>query len=194
MKLMLSRTVAAIALIATPTLAGATTIDFSGHGTGGQIGNTYASSGVTFSAATFDQCIGGCPAPMPNGYFAYDAGNMFTAFFSATQNSIAFQYASFSSTLAQAFNASNNLVASFGHDEALQDNAQGVLTGSGITHVVFSSNGGSNGPAITNLTFSSITSAAPEPAAWMMMIAGFGIAGFALRRRQKATMRLSYAI
>ena len=36
-------------------------------------------------------------------------------------------------------------------------------------------------------------SAVPEPASWAMMIAGFGIIGFAMRRRQKITTRALYA-
>lgn len=33
----------------------------------------------------------------------------------------------------------------------------------------------------------------PEPASWAMMLAGFGVAGFALRRRQKVVTRISYS-
>ena len=36
--------------------------------------------------------------------------------------------------------------------------------------------------------------AAPEPATWALMIVGFGLAGAALRRRQKVTTRVSYAV
>lgn len=39
----------------------------------------------------------------------------------------------------------------------------------------------------------SIAAAAPEPAMWGMMILGFGIVGFAMRRRQKVDVRVSYA-
>lgn len=39
----------------------------------------------------------------------------------------------------------------------------------------------------------SIAAAAPEPATWGMMILGFGIVGFAMRRRQKVDVRVSYA-
>lgn len=38
----------------------------------------------------------------------------------------------------------------------------------------------SNGVSIDNATFAAV----PEPASWAMMIAGFGMAGFAMRRRQ----------
>ena len=39
----------------------------------------------------------------------------------------------------------------------------------------------------------SITVAVPEPATWMMMIAGFGMIGFGLRSRSKPTVRVTYA-
>jgi hypothetical protein len=37
------------------------------------------------------------------------------------------------------------------------------------------------------------TAAVPEPATWAMMIAGFGMVGFAMRRRQRAVARVSYS-
>jgi hypothetical protein len=36
--------------------------------------------------------------------------------------------------------------------------------------------------------------AVPEPATWAMMIGGFGAVGFAMRRRQKVTTRISYTV
>ncbi|MBS0504031.1 MAG: PEP-CTERM sorting domain-containing protein [Proteobacteria bacterium] len=46
--------------------------------------------------------------------------------------------------------------------------------------------GGSNTPVFTlgNVT---VPSAVPEPATWAMMLGGFGVAGMALRRRERAT-------
>lgn len=59
-----------------------------------------------------------------------------------------------------------------------------------------------NGPVFSSLgyldaTFSATVTpaavaAAPEPASWVMMILGIGVAGFALRRRTKVTARVSY--
>jgi hypothetical protein len=37
------------------------------------------------------------------------------------------------------------------------------------------------------------TGAVPEPATWAMMIAGFGLVGFGLRRRAKPSVRVTYA-
>jgi hypothetical protein len=39
----------------------------------------------------------------------------------------------------------------------------------------------------STLTISSLTSAAPEPGTWIMMILGFGMAGFGLRYRRRST-------
>lgn len=45
------------------------------------------------------------------------------------------------------------------------------------------------GPVVTP----PVVTAAPEPATWAMFIFGFGLAGSALRRRQKVNVRVSYA-
>jgi hypothetical protein len=44
-----------------------------------------------------------------------------------------------------------------------------------------------------SLTISDTTAAVPEPASWAMMITGFGLAGAAMRRRQKTTVRFQAA-
>lgn len=49
------------------------------------------------------------------------------------------------------------------------------------------------GVTINNVQVNPITGAAPEPAAWALMIMGFGMVGFALRRRRNVATRLSYA-
>jgi hypothetical protein len=43
-------------------------------------------------------------------------------------------------------------------------------------------NGGNGGGGVTTLE---IAPAVPEPATWLMMISGFGILGFAMRRRRR---------
>jgi hypothetical protein len=63
------------------------------------------------------------------------------------------------------------------------------LNFAGIQSVVFSGTSGTVG--FDNFEFNSVTtvgglSAAPEPAAWALMIAGFGLTGAALRRRRGA--------
>ena len=177
------------AIAATASQAAIMTIDFSGFAAGTPIDSTYAADGLVFSGAEFLQCGGGCPAPNPvSGWFAYGiTGNTYTAFFTLAQSNISFQTVSNSSTLAQAYNASNTLVASVGDNEGFPISSQlDQLTGSGITHVVFSYNGGANGPAITNLTFNAGT--VPEPAAWAMMLCGFAAVGAAMRSRRKVAL------
>ena len=39
----------------------------------------------------------------------------------------------------------------------------------------------------------SFAAATPEPATWLMLIVGFGVIGFALRRRQEVAIRVAYA-
>jgi hypothetical protein len=46
---------------------------------------------------------------------------------------------------------------------------------------------------ISNFTVSAATAAVPEPATWAMMIAGFGLMGFAMRRRSKVATTVSFA-
>ena len=45
----------------------------------------------------------------------------------------------------------------------------------------------SNSFELDNVKFSSTTAAVPEPASWAMMIGGFGLVGFAMRRRHSRT-------
>jgi hypothetical protein len=195
MRKLIASAVALTCIVGMPAMA-ATTVDFSGHVAGSQIGNTYASLGLTFSPATFGQCAGGCPAPNPNGWFAYNAGNSFTAFFSTAQNNISFQGVTFSDTLAEAYDSSNNLIASVSESIYFPvSNQVNSLIGSGIVRVVFSDLGGPGfGPAITNLTFDAAPAGVPEPATWAMMLLGFGAVGGAMRisgRKQNASV--SYA-
>ena len=185
---------ALISATASPAQAAVVTVDFSGHSLGSPIADTYAPLGLTFSDATFAKCSGGCPAPDPNGWFAYGGGAAFTAFFASPQSSVSFQGVSFSDTLAQAFDATNTLVAStVDHQLFPVDDFVRQLTGLGIVRIEFTDAGGDGlGPAITNLTFDATTAAVPEPATWAMMLLGFAVAGGALRSRKRQP-KVSYA-
>lgn len=46
---------------------------------------------------------------------------------------------------------------------------------------------------VDNLVFENRAGAVPEPASWMMMIAGFGLAGGAIRRRRTTGARFNFA-
>jgi hypothetical protein len=63
----------------------------------------------------------------------------------------------------------------------------GFISDTAFTSVLFSAPGqGVETYSLDNLTFSSAVAAVPEPAAWLMMIFGFGVAGGAVRRRKRA--------
>jgi opacity protein-like surface antigen len=179
MRLKILAAAGALAIMASAAQASVVTIDFSGHGTGGAIGNTYASDGLTFTSnADFFQCSGGCPAPNPNGFFAYAHGGSFTATFATPQSDITFQEVSFANTVATAYNASNVAVATVSDTQGFPVNNQlDSLVGAGITYVVFSG----SGPAVTNLTFNA---GVPEPASWALMVIGFAGLGAVVRARR----------
>ncbi len=54
-----------------------------------------------------------------------------------------------------------------------------------------------NGPAVAsgflNAQSGFATAALPEPSTWALMLMGFGMVGYGLRRRQKQTVRVTYA-
>jgi hypothetical protein len=85
--------------------------------------------------------------------------------------------------------ASINLAAQFG-DNCVGDPNGGFCNWSAIG-VAFSGTafsidfgGTANQTAYDNITFGSKNPGIPEPAAWAMMLAGFGLVGSAMRRRQ----------
>jgi hypothetical protein len=89
---------------------------------------------------------------------ANQASAAYTINFTTPQSSVSFQTVSFSSTLADAYDNSENLVASVADNEGSSITGQvDTLSGAGITSVVFSYDGGYTGPAITNLMFGGVS-------------------------------------
>lgn len=76
-----------------------------------------------------------------------------------------------------------------------QFNAPTLFTGSASTPTFLTGSFTLINPFFGNgqLTISPVVAAVPEPATWAMMILGMGAVGFAMRRRQKVTTRVSYA-
>ena len=70
-------------------------------------------------------------------------------------------------------------------------------TGLGLTHGKIGLYGYNNGSSFDNVnltgTLFASTSSVPEPATWTMMLVGFGIVGFAMRKRSNARTTVSYA-
>ncbi len=181
---------------AAPAQAVTATVDFTGHASGDTIGNTYSPLGLSFEDGQFLQCGGGCPAPDPSGWFAYNGGSAFAVNFATPQSAISFQTVSFTDTLAEAFDAGNSLVGSVTEHQGFPvSELFNSLTGTAFVRVVFSDAGGDgSGPGITNLTFEtgSFNGGVPEPATWAMMLAGFGLIGATMRRRQKVAVRHAF--
>lgn len=63
----------------------------------------------------------------------------------------------------------------------------------GFASVAYAANGAYSAIASGGLTPSIVQAAVPEPAAWAMMVAGFGLLGWTVRRRQKVTASVTFA-
>ncbi len=63
---------------------------------------------------------------------------------------------------------------------------------SGLQELRVTGTGGGNGDYSGTISFRQLA-AVPEPATWAFMILGFGAIGFAMRRRRKMNVNVSYA-
>lgn len=85
-----------------------------------------------------------------------------------------------------------SLISSFTPASAVALGAQSVKftsNGDDLTFIAVNGGGVDASAAIDNISVSAV----PETATWAMMIAGFGMIGFATRRRAKHSMRLNHA-
>ena len=186
--------------------------NFYNGGTDSQ-GNSGANYGVSFSGATLgviDLDAGG------SGNFANEPSSKTIMFFLNGNNAIlnhaagfstgfSFFYSSSTAAVVNVYDGLNatgnllgslNLAAQYGGNNCVGDpsggfcnwTAVGVAFGGLAKSIDFG--GTANQTGFDNITFGSDTpgSAVPEPATWAMMIAGFGMAGAALRRRQVARL------
>jgi len=198
---------ATAALIALPTTANAavTVLTFEGIGDQVPVGNFYAPD-YTFSPATLaliDADSGGSGnfgnEPSPNTIMFFlnannailNANNGFTTGFS-------FFYSSSTAATINVYdglNATGNILASINLQAQFNQNCTGDPSGSycnwtpiGVafagTAYSIDFGGGANATGYDNITFGSKDpGGVPEPAAWAMMLAGFGLVGSAMRRR-----------
>lgn len=158
---------------------------------GGSVGNDYSAFGASFTNAVYRQCGGGCPSPA-NGIFvsSNNFANPFTITFAGIINAFSFSNVSNSAGTASAFGIGGNLLESIaisGFPSSFS------FTSTGINSISFSSN---SQLGVDNFAFADVqgVSAVPEPAAWAMMLIGFGFVGGTMRaanRRKKFTV--SYA-
>ena len=170
-----------------------------------------ATNGVTFSSgagyvAVVDHvpgCGGTCTPTPPNiiggtaanGTLDYNAP--ITASFFSTANTgvkattgfvkvLGETFPDGSTVTLEAFGVGGNLIGSVSVSEGtvFGQGATLSLSLAGIQSVRISSNSGTVG--FDNFEFGDLTAVVPEPASWAMMIAGFGLAGAAARRRRPA--------
>lgn len=200
---------ATVALMAVPASANAavTVLTFEGIANQTAVGNFYAPD-YTFSAATLaliDADAGGggnfANEPSPNTIMFFldrnnavlNANNGFTTGFS-------FFYTSSTAATVNVYdglNATGNILASLNLTAQHNQNCTGDPNG-GFCHwdaigVAFNGTaysidfgGTANQTGFDNITFGSKDAGGgvPEPAAWAMMLSGFGLVGGAMRRRQ----------
>ena len=123
--------------------------------------------------------------PGPNGEFAdvrYTAASAFSGIFNVTFSGI--DRAGTTTdvhVLRNGVSLASGLIGGFGQTLTYS----GVLTLGAGEHLDFLVGRGANGNYIDDSTgfTATLTSSAPEPATWALMIGGFGLAGAALRRR-----------
>ncbi|MBB6506204.1 hypothetical protein F4693_003201 [Sphingomonas endophytica] len=183
------KTIATAALCSMILAAPATAATMTFSGVNGKVTQaTYTEDGIT--ATSIDGDFWGYPDGGqlhldPDGYqnSTYDftfAGGLFT---------LASLDVSFASDSAlgtfTAYDAADQIVGSASFSGATTGARTFSLTNISRLRLV---NTGSH-MSIDNLTVNA-AGAVPEPATWAMMVAGFGVAGAALRRRSRATVRV----
>jgi hypothetical protein len=183
---------------AAPASAAATTIDFSAEAAGTVVSNQF--SGLTFSlsggpsAATapvvgygfFDSVL----SLNNSGVFGlntdgYPTGSTITIDFAAPTSGVSFtfnNYGNGNGSTVLYYDAGNTLLGSQLIDNV---NAFGLISvaGSGISRLEITNGTFGEGNwiyGIGQLTYGAV----PEPASWAMLVAGFGLIGATMRRRQ----------
>ena len=198
---------ATAALLALPSTANAAvTLTFEGLGNLDPVGNFYAPNYV-FSAdtlAVIDSDAGGTGniANEPSGQtvmFFLDANNATLNVTNGFTTGFSFYYSSAavaSVNVYDGLNATGNLLATLDLSAQFNQNCAGDPNGAycnwtavgvnfGGTAYSIDFGGTANRVAFDNITFGSANpGGVPEPAAWAMMLAGFGLVGGAMRRRQ----------
>ncbi len=201
------------ALLALPSAANAAVVvlDFEGVGNSTPVGNFYAPD-YTFSPSTLalvDADAGGggnfANEPSPNTImFFLDSNNAVLNATNGFTTGFSFFYSSSTAATVNVYdglNATGNILASINLAAQFNQNCSGDPTGA-FCHwdpigVAFSGTafsidfgGTANQTGYDNITFGSANPGVPEPAAWAMMLAGFGLVGGAMRRR---TANVSFA-
>jgi hypothetical protein len=187
--------ITAVAALLTATTANATVVDFETATSG----PTIVQPGVTITAGGEFISV----TNTPNGTLGLLAGgsprNELVATFSALTNTVSVDLGDFNgdadTLFLEAFGISDNLLGSV---TLLTDSSDFVmhtlsLNVAGISYARFGARSPSVGGSSVfadNLTFAS-TAAVPEPAAWAMMLLGFGGIGIAVRKQRKSLFQIA---
>ncbi len=188
--------------------AHATTINFGSFAAGTVISNQLP--GLTF-ALVGGPGAGGAPV-VGFGYFdsvlslnnstnfgagtdGYPTGQLISVAFASAASGVSFTFNnygdnSFSPSTYTAFDASNAVVST-GSLATVNGFSLVNVAGSGIKSLEITNGSGGGGNWIYGVGELSYTAGVPEPAAWALMIAGFGLVGGAARRRQRMTVSYS---
>lgn len=161
-------------------------------------GYTESSTGNTLALGGNVPGDGFSPDPDNNTYLAVQAGGLFTVNLGAGATVFSFVFGTLDTynTLRLFFNDTTSQLFTGRELIGLANNQSNPSTYAGVTGRVTYDTGGQS--LITSAQFGStgfdafeidsLAAAVPEPAAWAMMVIGFGLAGAALRtRRRKVT-------
>jgi hypothetical protein len=215
MRILSTATAAALLTVTSPALAAIVIIDLSAATTGTTVTGVNATFAQTFAGQTVvGTGISGTPT---NPLTLAPAGTITVSFFnpgvSAASNSLLSQPGnaaplsvllgsladSFTFTMGSAEPPSIVRVRAFAADGSLTGsttinmlNGYNVYSLSGLGNfkgLTFFDNDDANGVRFQNMSYNSVAvGAIPEAATWAMMLAGFGIVGAAMRRRQRVSV------
>ncbi len=198
---------AGLAVAASAASASPLVLTFEGLANGYPVGNFYAAQGVSFSPATLaliDSDAGGTgnfanePSPSTIMFFT-DANNAILNYAAGFDTGFSFYYTSSTAAPVMVYDGldgTGNLLATINLTAQFADNCTGDPFGQfcNFSNIGVSFNGiaksvnfggTANQTGYDNITFGSAVagSGTPEPAAWALMIVGFGLVGTSLRRR-----------
>ena len=200
---------AAAILASAPASAAVTTLTFEGIGNLNPVGTFYAPTYI-FSAATLaivDEDAGGSGniANEPTAdtvMFFLDANDAILDVVGGFTTGFSFFYSSSTAASVNVYDGAGgtgNVLATLNLTSQFSDNCVGDPNGQfcnwTAVGVLFSGTalsinfgGTANQTAFDNITFGSANPGIPEPATWAMMISGFGMVGFAARRRRTSSV------
>ena len=194
-RFLLSTSAIVAALVSVPSYAAVITFDETGIGNtvdGFYNGGGGPNLGVDFRAGDWVVIGGFGQTSQPN--FAFSAsGAGFLNIASGFTGALSFTYGAFSNFTGTVYDGLNGTGTALGSINLSANNVNAFSPASisfAGTGRSFAISGGGAQFGFDDVTFNA--GAVPEPAAWALMLAGFGLVGGAMRRRQRS-VRVTYA-